>query len=173
MKLLIFKIILILGLTLSIEHCYAQARDTCFLETEKIHWVIESIPDTICFEEAVYDSVLCSYYVVAIDTNPNGCKDDSRKFNLIHVTDRTNLFMFSIVTFCEDIPDCSTPIQIGKWYDLRLRSVGDNDLFWRTNYLDRPFEVTINDKNVFIYSRTLKYRVVTTDYIKDLFYIGP
>ena len=81
--------------------------------------------------------------------------------------------MFTIVTFCEDTLDCSTPLQIGAWDDLRLRSVGDNDVLWRSNYLDRTFEFSVNGKKVFIGSRMLKFRVVTTESIKDLFYVGP
>ena len=155
------------------QPCVAQISDTCYLATEKYYWMSKSFPDTIVFEEAVYDSVLCSYKVVAIDTNPWNYNEDSEKYNLIHVTDRTQRFMFTIVTFCEDTLDCSVPIQIGGWYNLRLRSTGDDELFWRTTYLDRTFEFSTKGHRVFIGSRTLKYRVVTTDSIKDLFYVGP
>lgn len=154
------------------KSCPAQTSDTCILETEKYYWIIDEIPDTIVFEEAVYDSIICTYKVVAIDTNPRNYTDDSKKYNLIHVTDRTNRFMFSIVTFCEDSLDYSSPLQIGTWYDLRLKSVGDNDILWRTDYLDRTFEFFINGKYVFIGSRTPKFRVVVSDSIKDLYYLG-
>lgn len=176
MRNLIFNIKSIITLTLLImcgQPCVAQAVDTCYLEIEKYYWKSDSFPDTIILEEAMYDSVLCSYKVVAVDTNPWNYKDDFKKYNLIHVTDRTQRFMFTIVTFCEDTLDCSHPIQIGEWYDLRLRSVGDNELFWRTTYLDRSFEFSTKGHRVLIGSRTLKFRVVTTDSIKDLFYVGP
>ena len=123
------------------KSCSAQTTDTCVLETEKYYWVTYGIPDTIVFEEAVYDSIICTYKVVAIDINPRNLTDDSQKYNLIHVTDRTKRFIFSIVTFCEDSLDCSSPLQIGAWYNLRLRSIGDNDIFWRTDYLDRTFDL--------------------------------
>ncbi len=176
MKDLLFIIMVLFTLTLPImcgQPCAAQTSDTCYLKTEKYYLIFDSSPDTIAFEEAVYDSVLCSYKVVAIDTNPRNYKDDFKKYNLIHVTDRTQRFMFTIVTFCEDTLDCSHPIQIGEWYDLRLRSVGDNELLWRTTYLDRTFEFSTKGHHVFIGSRQLKFRVVTTDSIKDLFYVGP
>ena len=150
----------------------AQTSDTCYLKTEKYYWMDELFPDTLFFEEAMYDSVLCCYKVVAIDTNPGNYNEDSKKFNLIHITDKSGQYMFTIVTFCEDTIDCGLPLQIGAWYDLLLRSVGDNDLFWRTNYLDRTFEFSINGKKILIGSRMLKFRVVITDSIKDLFYVG-
>ena len=176
MRNLFFKIIALIALALLImcgQPCAAQISDTCYLKTEKYYLIIESFPDTIVFEEAVYDSVLCSYKVVAIDTNPCDLKKDFEKYNLIHVTDRTQRFMFTIVTFCEDSLDCSHPIQIGEWYDLRLRSVGDNELLWRTTYLDQTFKFSTKGHHVIIGSRELKFRVVTTDSIKDLFYVEP
>lgn len=175
MRKLIFIIKSLIALTLLIlcgQPCAAQTSDTCYLKTEKYYWTSYSFSDTIVFEEAVYDSILCSYKVVAIDTNPRNYREDFKKYNLIHVTDRTQRFMFTIVTFCEDTLDCSFPIQIGTWYDLRLRSAGDNELFWRTTYLDRTFEFSTKGHRVFIGSKTPKFRVVTTDSIKDLFYVG-
>lgn len=170
-KFLLFTVLT--SFTYCVESCSAQTADTCFLKTEKHYFIIEEIPDTIVFEEALFDSILCTYKIVAIDTNPRNLKDDSKKYNLVHVTDRTQCFMFTVVTFCEDTLDCSIPIQIGEWYNLRLRSVGDNELFWRTTYLDRTFEFSTKKHHVFIGSRTPKFRVVTTDSIKDLFYVGP
>ena len=175
MKKTLLKYLALLVLTflfVCVRPCSAQTSDTCYLNTEKVYWIRDFIPDTVIFEEAVYDSVLCSYVIVAIDTNPWNYKEDFKKFNLIHVADKTGQFMFTIVTFFEDTLDCSTPLQIGTWYDLRLRSVGDNDILWRSNYLDRTFEFSVNGKNVFIGSRMLKFRVVTTESIKDLFYVG-
>lgn len=170
-----FRILLFTVLTSFMPYsksCSAQTVDTCILETEKYYWILHENLDTIVFEEAIYDSILCTYKVVAIDTNPRNLTEDSKKYNLIHVTDRTERFMFSIVTFCEDSIDCSSPLQIGAWYNLRLKSVGDNDILWRTDYLDRTFEFFTNGKKVFIGSRTPKFRVVVSDSIKDLFYVG-
>ena len=103
MKNLLLKYLAFLFFTLLFvcgRPCFAQTSDTCRLKTEKYYWVRDFVPDTVVFEEAVYDSVLCSYLVVAIDTNPWNYKEDFKKFNLIHVADKTGQFMFTIVTFC-------------------------------------------------------------------------
>lgn len=171
-----------------VERCLIHKSDTVFFVGDTISenciWSEEN-HSWICYdivEKPIYDSILCRYKIVGIDTcilltikttNHRQEKKQFKTFYLIHLMPLDESFAFTIITLKKfsGKKRYRTPLKVGNEYELTLYSTGDD---WRNrmDYLDRIAIVQLNDFIVFVGNTSARrFEIVTSPNVQSQYYI--
>lgn len=186
--LLSFALLPLMIFSQEVDSCLMYKSDTvCFVGdtiSENCIWS-EGNHSWVCYdivEKPIYDSILCRYKIVGIDTcilltkkviHHGQVRKHFQTFYLIHVMPLDERFAFTIITLKKYLGKkrCRTLMKVGNEYELTLCSTGDD---WRNrmDYLDRIAIVQLNDLIVYVGNTSARrFEIVTSPNIQSHYYI--